>query len=164
MADRRALPFAVSSFRIKLNIGTFVHTGNWTKLTNTKVTWNTRPYSRGDSNIQLQLPTTKRYENVTISKPFYEEDAEMFNKIIQANAFGEFVDIFVQPIKGDGYQTRNIGGQIIISECVVVDATCLNDIDTIGDDVQTIAVTLAPGSISGQGSIIWWNEPSSLTR
>ncbi len=159
MADvRTKQPFSVNGFSCQINIGSTIDTTFWTKVSAIKKNYGSSTYSDGQTNIKYTLPGSITYENVTISRPFTEDDDVLVGSLIQMNARGNFADVFIQPMYRDGFYSAPIGGQVILKSCSLVSFQMLDQIDTVGDDVAMTEVVLAPGWITSNGSKKWWAE------
>lgn len=156
---RQKQPFPVNSYGVTLNIGNEVNTSFWSKVSKIEKTYETSDYSDGQTNIIYKLPGAVRYSDLTLGKPFGEDDQPLFQSLLKVNADRQFVEVSIQPMYRDGYYSKNVGGLLIAQFCVVVSASLISEIDTGGNAPSMMEVVLSPGYISSQGSITWWNEP-----
>ena len=160
---RQKQPFSVNSYGVTLNIGNAIDSAFWSKVSKIEKTYETSDYSDGQTNIIYKLPGAVRFADVTLSKPFTEDNQNLFEALLKVNAERRFVEAFIQPMYRDGYYSQNIGGVLILQFCVVVSASLISEIDTGGNAPTMMEVVLSPGYISSQGSIAWWKEPDTQT-
>jgi hypothetical protein len=160
---RQKQPFSVNSYGVTLNIGSAINSSYWSKCSKIEKTYETSDYSDGQTNIIYKLPGGVRFTDITLSKPFTEDDAELFTELLKVNSERKFIEAFIQPMYRDGYYSQNIGGVVIAQFCVVVSASLISEIDTGGNSPTMLETVLSPGYISSQGSTIWWREPDLQT-
>jgi hypothetical protein len=159
MAERQIKPLSVNSFAVKISVGGTVLDKFFSKCSTVKKTYNSSTYSDGQSNILYTLPGAVQYDDVTLSKPFTEEDGNLVREINAANTKpNEYVTVDIQAVYRDGYFQQDIGATITLKYCTVKSVQ-FPEIDTTGDGVAMLEIVLSPGYVVGTGGKNFWQEP-----
>lgn len=158
---KQTKPLSTNSFIVKITAGTTTVNKFFTKCSSIEQTNNTSPYSDGETNIIYELPTSIKYSDLTLSKPLKEDDDTLIATLLSANDKPDsFISVDIQPCYRNGFSVTTIGGSISAQYCIVKSVK-FPEIDTGGEDVAMLEVTLAPGYVTSAGSKQFWKATTA---
>lgn len=164
MAERQKKPLSANSFAVKITDGTTNLNKYFSKCSGVSKEYNTGTYSDGQTNIVYTLPTSVRFPDITLSKPFVEDDGDIITLLNKVNSSpSTYITVNIQAVYRDGYFQTDIGGGVDVKFCTVKSIK-FPEIDTAGDSVAMLEIVLSPGFISPSGSKGLWQEPAESTN